>query len=196
MSEKRLQNRKNLDDIRPASGLKIKNNTEKPKPPVAEKPQIISDVKPDGDTGPLTEEALRIVNNAGQKKESLMDNMKSFNKLLKIRTLAENKTDEEKRTEQEVVGSLARAAMDVEEISSGEGLLSLSILAIRQALSLRDACNEIVYRIIQLEKRMKKLEEGNKESPAEPKSDMVEAKKQMLEISDLLKKIASGGNNG
>jgi hypothetical protein len=198
MQERRLQNKKNLEDIRPAVGLKIKSNKEKPEPPKQEKPKIINDVKVEEELGLPTEEALRILNESAKTKENLLNNMKSFNSLLKIRTLIENKTDEEKKKEQEVVGKLAQAAMEVESISPGEGLLSMSIVAIRQALSLRDACNEMAYKIIQMEKKIKKLEEGKgeKEAPFDQKIDMVETKKQMLEISDMLKKIAQGGSNG
>lgn len=119
--------------------------------------------------------------------------MKDFNDLLKIRTLSENKTEDDKRKEQDVVGQLAMAALNVDELSPKEGLLSLCILAIRQALSLRDAGNELVFKMVQLENRLKKIEE--KEKTVEPvqaptKKEPIDAKKQMLEISDLLKKLA------
>ena len=162
-----------------------------------EPPRIIQDVKPVGDLEPPTEEAMRLIAQSSASKDSLMISMRDFNGLLKIRTLVENKTEEERKKEQEIVSKLAQAALAVEDLSPKEGLLSMCILAVRQALSLRDAGNEIAHRIVQIENRIKKIEEKieNVNIP-EVKKEVVDSKKQMLEMSDMLRKLAQGGNNG
>jgi hypothetical protein len=188
---KTLQNRNKLEDIRPARGVKIKQKETPKKEVIQNKPRIIQDIDVSGEIPLPTEDALKILERSSVAKENLLLRMKDFNDLLKIRILPENKTDEDKRREQDVVSQLARAAMNVDEYSPKEGLLSLCILAIRQALSLRDAGNELAYKIIQFENRLKKIEEKSTNVETS-KKEPVDAKKQMLEISDLLKKLANG----
>jgi len=141
---------------------------------------------------------MRLLAQSSTFKDNLMSSMMEFNGLLKIRTLPENKTEEERKKEQEIVSKLAQAALAVEDLSPKEGLLSMCILAVRQALSLRDAGNEIAHRIVQMENRMKKIEDKieNVNITPEIKKEVVDSKKQMLEMSDMLRKLAQGGTNG
>ena len=196
MSERAFQNKKSLEEIKPAQGgVKLKRRDPEVKKEVKHNPpQIIQNVKPEDIMEFPTEEALKLVAKSSNSKEELLLAMREFNGLLKIRVLSENKTEDEKKQEQSVVSKLAQAALDVEDLSPHEGLLSLSILAIRQALSLRDAGNEMAYKISQLESKMKILEEKVdtiKSSTPPTKSEVEAAKKQLVEASDLLRRLSN-----
>jgi hypothetical protein len=84
--------------------------------------------------------------------------MQVFNKLLKNRKLAENRSIKENEEEQSVVNQLAISALGVENLNPGEGLLGICILAIRQALVLRDAGNALAYELYQLKEKYTLLE--------------------------------------
>jgi uncharacterized protein YdcH (DUF465 family) len=185
MADRAFGNKKDIGEIRQGPSVKLKKRE-----PV-EEPQIVQDVKDLNNSEPPTEDALKLMAQLSGAKQKLFESMKEFNKLLNNRTLPENKSTVDKDLEQNVVNSLAQSAMVVEQLSPKEGLLAICILAIRQSLSLRDAGNEIAHRIISLENRISKLESSSKESsPSETK----EVKKQMIELSDMLKKLAEGTN--
>jgi hypothetical protein len=84
--------------------------------------------------------------------------MQEFNKLLKNRKLAENKSIKENEEEQNAVNQLAVAAIAVENLNPGEGLLGVCILAVRQALALRDAGNVLAFEIYQLKEKIAALD--------------------------------------
>lgn len=84
--------------------------------------------------------------------------MQEFNKLLKSRKLVENRSVKENEEEQNVVNQLAVAAVGVEALNPGEGLLGICILAVRQALVLRDAGNALAYETFQLKEKIATLE--------------------------------------
>lgn len=170
--------------------MKIKNKEPVQKEIKREQPTIISNVKPQEELQPPSEEATKLMAQMSVYKQNLVGAMKEFNKLLNVRTLVENKSVNEKDNEQNIVNKLAQAALSVEQLSPKEGLLALCILAIRQSLSLRDAGNEMAYKISQLEEKIKTLESNP--ANVEPIKDV---KKQMLEISDVLKKLAQGGKD-
>jgi hypothetical protein len=170
--------------------VKIKNKELVQKEIKREQPMIVPNVKSQEEPTPPTEEASKLLAQLSVYKQNLVGTMKEFNRLLSIRTLAENKSINEKDNEQSIVNKLAQAALSVEQLSPKEGLLALCILAIRQSLSLRDAGNEMAYKISQLEEKIKTLESNPVN--AEPIKDV---KKQMMEISDVLKKLAQGGKN-
>lgn len=118
----------------------------------------------------------------------LMDAMKAFNKLLNDQVLPENKPSKDKENEQNAVNRLASAAINVENLSPGQGLLALSILSIRQALSLRDAGNTLAYKVYQMEEKIQKIEKmlANSDlSPDDSKKEYLKelAEKMGLEIS-------------
>lgn len=106
------------------------------------------------------EEAARIVAQLRERKETLMDAMRAFNRLLSIRVLPENKTISDKENEQEVVTRVTQAAMSVDELSVGEGLLAMCVLSLRQSLQLRDAGNSLAHSLRELEERVRSLESG------------------------------------
>ena len=84
--------------------------------------------------------------------------MQEFNKLLKNRKLAENRSIKENEEEQNAVSQLALAVLGVESLNPGEGMLGICILAVRQALTLRDAGNTLAYEIHQLKEKIVLLE--------------------------------------
>lgn len=197
LDRKSLQNRTSMEDIRPARGVKIKQKEIPKKEVVQNKPQVIQNVHAPENVNPPTEDALRILEQSTKIKENLLAKIKDFNDLLRARVLSENKTEEDKRKEQEVVGNLARAAMEVDEYSPKEGLLSLCILSIRQSLSLRDAGNELAYKIMKMEAKIKELEEklnNTEKKEITPNKEVLPSKKEMLDISNLLRKLAGDGN--
>ena len=131
------------------------------KPVKQERPQITQDVKPDMPIEalpPPTDEAIRFTTQLNEAKQVLIDAMQVFNKLLKNRKLAENRSIKENEEEQSVVNQLAISALGVENLNPGEGLLGICILAIRQALVLRDAGNALAYELYQLKEKYTLLE--------------------------------------
>jgi len=134
---------------------------QRPKPVKQERPQITQDVKPDvpiETLPPPTDEAIRFTMQLNEAKQVLIDAMQVFNKLLKNRKLAENRSIKENEEEQSVVNQLAISALGVENLNPGEGLLGICILAIRQALVLRDAGNVLAYELYQLKEKYTLLE--------------------------------------
>ena len=156
---------KELKDILPArGGVKLKRR-EPPKPIQQEEPQIIENVRPPENAPPPTEEARKYIAEKEEAKSNLMDAMLDFNKLLTNRKLAENRSTEEKENEQKVINNLAQSALDFERYEKGKGLIAVCVLAIRQALMLRDAGNSLAYetqklsnKIVELEKKINQIE--------------------------------------
>ncbi len=156
-----MADKKDLQDIRPAKGgVKIQK---KPRPEKRQQlqPKVVQDVKPDipvENLPPPTDEAIRFVTQLNEAKQGLIDAMQEFNKLLKNRKLAENRSIKENEEEQSAVNQLALAAVAVEGLNPGEGLLGICILAVRQALVLRDAGNTLAYETYQLREKIVALE--------------------------------------
>ena len=138
---------------------------------------------------PPTDEAINIASQLSAANQELMDVMKAFNKLLGDQTLPENKSLKDKQMEQSVVNRLATAAISVENLSPGQGLLGLSILAIRQALSLRNAGNLLAYKLHQVEEKIQLLEEKvvvlSKAAPEDAKKEYIKelAEKMGVKVS-------------
>jgi hypothetical protein len=133
-----------------------------------------------------TEEAADIVRRLNLAKQNLMEHMTAFNKLLSIGTLNENRSIKDKESEQQTINKLVRAALEVEQFSAGEGLLGMCVLNIRQCLSLRDAGNELAYKVNQLQKEINKLKDPNfvDDEKEKAKAELLElAKKSGLELS-------------
>lgn len=153
-----MVSKKELSEIRPAKGA-VKIKRKDPLPKIKhESAKIIQNIS-ENKTSEPTEEALRIESKLGIANKELMDSMKAFNSLLNDQTLPENKSSKDKNIEQSIVNRLASAALVVEGLSSGQGLLGLSILAIRQSLSLRDAGNYLAYKLSQVEEKLIALED-------------------------------------
>lgn len=106
-----------------------------------------------------------------------MEQMKAFNKLLSVNVLSENRSVKDKEEEQLTINGLVKAALEVESLNSGEGLLAMCVLAIRQGLSLRDAGNRLAYKVEQLQQEVEQLKKG---SNLEVKDTSKEAKEEIL----------------
>jgi hypothetical protein len=98
-------------------------------------------------------------------KLKFVQSLKNVNELMKVKTLPENKSQEEKNIEASVVNELCNFGMELDEINNKEGMVGMIILAIRQAFSLRDAGNVLAYKMSILENnisdiknRLQKLE--------------------------------------
>ena len=160
---KDLNGPKSLDDIIPAKGVKIKRKKkiDKKKDVLPEQlRRIKKDVFPPPieDLEPPTKEAIDVVRESNSIKDKLISNMKEFNVLMNFKTLPENKTLSEKNKEKDVLGNLISTAMEMENISPGEGFLALATLALRQGLSLRDAGNKLAYDIIRLNDKLNNID--------------------------------------
>lgn len=160
---------KDLEDIRPASGgVKIKAKKKKQQRNEAQdfrrqKPEparVERDVMPAPreELPPPTAAAAEVASKSKRAQEALIERMRGINRLMNSQVLAENRSLREQEEERSAVQALVQAAMNIERLSPGEGILGVATLAVRQGLSLRDAGNRLGYHIHQLEQRVKKLE--------------------------------------
>jgi hypothetical protein len=155
---------KNLDEIRPPrTGVKIRNR----KPPSRKQapqrpPKVVKDVAhPHEELPPPTEEAARIVAEAGQARQELMEAVRNINRnLMSSTVLPENRSAAQENAEKGAVRRLWDAAAALEAVSPGEGLLGMATLAVRQGLLLRDAGNRLAHKVAQLEREMARLKRG------------------------------------
>lgn len=146
---------KNLEDIRPARGVKMGQRAQAPVP---HKPQVIKNVQPPSESvPPPTEEAAKIVIENKRAKDRLIEAMKGVNRLMNRQVLPENKSVKENDEEHAAIAELVNAAVAMEELSAGEGLLGMATLAVRQGLSLRDAGNRLAYDLEQTRKELQAL---------------------------------------
>lgn len=136
---------------------------------------------PQGKTPDPTEDAVKMVARLNEAKQTLMENMKEFNKILNNNVLSENKSVKENEQEQLVINNLVKSALVVDNLNNGEGLLALCVLSIRQGLSLRDAGNRLAYQIDQLKKEIKQLKDSSPENKPSPE-DLLKAHAKELGI--------------
>ncbi len=164
-----MADKRELDQIRPAGGgVKLKSKAPRPEKPKPERPQRISDIQPDvpiDQREPPTEDAIKFISQLNNAKQELVGTMKEFSKLLRIETLPVNSSSKEKEHESRVIDELIRAAVNVDRINVGqnEGVLSLSVFAARLSLLLRNAGNELAYKMKKLSDRITILENKNPE---------------------------------
>lgn len=90
-------------------------------------------------------------------KQELDQAFKDFHSILKDKVLEQNKSVAKKNTEKDVVDKLYKAAVNVENLNSGEGVMSLCIIVIRELLKDRDRTNELEYQICSLRKDLAKI---------------------------------------
>lgn len=96
---------------------------------------------------------------------------KDFHELLKSKVLDSNKSAAVKNTEKQIVDKLYRAALKLEDLNVGEGVMSLAIIAVREMLKMRDRQNDLEYKLLSqmknISSRIKTLEErsGIKNDP-------------------------------
>jgi hypothetical protein len=74
--------------------------------------------------------------------------------------LPENRSVKENDEERAAITELVGAAIALEAISPGEGLLGMATLAVRQGLSLRDAGNRLACELGQLKRELAELKQG------------------------------------
>jgi hypothetical protein len=142
-----MMKNKSFDEIRPARGTKIPKKT-----------KIIQNVQsPSISIPPPSEEVAKFTIEGNRIRDSLMDAMRSINKLMNERVLPENKSLREKEEETKAVTNLVDAAKLLENINPGEGLLGMAILAIRQGFSLRDAGNQLASELRDLKFNLQDL---------------------------------------
>jgi hypothetical protein len=153
---------KTLDEIRPASGgVKLKSRKPRPpkKPPVERPPRVVKDVaSPQADLPPPTEEAARLVSEANAARTELMEAMRRINReVMSSSVLPENRSVEQEQSEKDAVHALCNAAIALERLNPGEGLLGMATLAVRQGILLRDAGNRLAYGMKLMERELNGL---------------------------------------
>lgn len=133
---------------------------------------MIQNVNPPENIEPPTKEAVEIVERIKKAKEALLLAMRNFNSLLNDTKLLENKSENDKGVEANVINELIRASQEVEFLQPGEGVMSLCIFATRLSLSLRNSHNKIAHKNYLLEKRIENIEKavGVKPPKEDPKS--------------------------
>ena len=148
---------KKLEDIKPARGS-VKS--------FGKKKQIVK-----GDNDNLSyrdvenvprppQDILELSREVEDLKLKFVQSLKNVNELMKVRTLPENKSQDEKNLETSVINELVSFGMKLDEINNKEGLVGMVILAIRQAFSLRDAGNIMAHKISTLQSELKEI--GNR----------------------------------
>lgn len=149
---------KSLDEIRPAKGGVKMARKASAQPQRQTKPQVVKNVQPPaGDLPPPTEEAARVIIENNRAKDALIEAIKGVNRLMNYKVLPENRSVKENDEERAAVTALVNAAIAMETLSPGEGLLGMATLAVRQGLSLRDAGNRLAYELAQTRREVKAL---------------------------------------
>jgi hypothetical protein len=121
---------------------------------------VVRDVQPPaGDLPPPTEEAARIVIEGNRAKETLIEAIRNVNRLMNRQVLPENRSVKENDEERAVVAALVEAAIGMEALNPGEGLLGMVTLAVRQGLSLRDAGNRLAHELERVRRELAELRE-------------------------------------
>jgi hypothetical protein len=93
-----------------------------------------------------------------KKKRKFEQLMMEFDQMLKDKTLAKNKGRSQVNMETGRVEQLLAAAYDLDVSQDApEGSYGLIVLALREGLLMRDAINELEWRILQAEKENKTL---------------------------------------
>jgi hypothetical protein len=153
---------KNLDEIRPVE-KGVKAVPRKTLSQQQTRPQVIKNVQPLSENiPPPSEEAAKIVIDNNRAKDKLIEAIKGVNRLMNRQVLSENRSVKENDEERAAVTELVNAAIAMEMLSPGEGLLGMATLAIRQGLSLRDAGNRLAYELDQTRRELRVLREQTK----------------------------------
>ena len=121
-------------------------------PKAKERPKIIPDVEPPKVQEPPTEESIKVEQKLIRLREDMQSAMKEFNNLFKVNTLPENRSEAERNRENQVFNVLINKSNYLNDLSPGEGTMSLNVLCLRHLLSLKDAGNKLAYQTYLLEK--------------------------------------------
>jgi len=82
-----------------------------------------------------------------KKKQTFEEAFKEFHQLFLSKVLDKNKSTATKKTEQFAVEKLINASVALDNINVGEGVLALTIIAIREQLTIRDKVNELEFEL-------------------------------------------------
>jgi hypothetical protein len=89
-----------------------------------------------------------------------MEAVRDINRnIMSSTVLPENRSTAQETAEKQAVKRLWDAAVALENVSPGEGLLGMATLAVRQGFLLRDAGNRLAYRLSVLEREMREMRE-------------------------------------
>lgn len=82
---------------------------------------------------------------------------KDFHELLGNKVLKTNKTTASNKQEKHVVDQVVRACVNLDRLNVGEGVMALSVVALREHLKIRDRVNELEYELELMKRDMKNL---------------------------------------
>ncbi len=102
--------------------------------------------------------------NLMRRKQELAEAFKAFHELVSNKVLEQNKSPALKNTEKQVVDRLVKAAVALENVNIGEGILSLASIAIREQLVVRDRVNELEYELLLLKREVEKMKKSGEGS--------------------------------
>ncbi len=154
-----MADKRDLSEIRPAKGVKIKK-IKKEEQKGTDKPYILKNVDPGvplDQLPPPTEESAKIRSQINDAKIDLLESMKEFNSLLNVKVLLQNKSQKDRDYEKAVISKMIKAAENLERYTPSEGALAVCIFAVRQALILRDAGNELAYELENVKKDLEQI---------------------------------------
>jgi len=104
-----------------------------------------------------------------KKKKAFEEAFVEFHKIFQDKVLPQNKSVAVKKTEMSVVDKLVNSCVAIENFNVGEGVLALSVIALREQLTIRDRINELEYELC---KALKKIEDllntGKKDESKKP----------------------------
>jgi hypothetical protein len=118
-------------------------NNKKPAPTLSAPPPLPS---------PTTiEEKLR------RTRADFEQSFKNFHELLGNKVLKTNKTLASNKQEKHVVDQVVRACVNLDRLNVGEGVMALSVVALREHLKVRDRVNDLEYELELVKREMKNL---------------------------------------
>ena len=82
---------------------------------------------------------------------------KSFHELLGNKVLSTNKTKAENKQEKYIVDQVVKSCVSLDRINIGEGVMALSVVALREHLKIRDRVNELEYELELVKREVKNL---------------------------------------
>lgn len=109
----------------------------------------------------MTEEYTDIQTEYNKRKTAFEEAFKDFHKqVFSSKVLDSNKSSAVKNTEMHLIDKMINSAIALDTVNSGEGLLALSTIAVRELLTMRDRVNELEYLLY---KNIKEVTHINKE---------------------------------
>ena len=111
------------------------------------------------DTNNMPPATFQVQQDHMRRRKELEAAFKEFHELVSNKVLDENKSAAVKNTEKAVVDRLVRAAVALDEVNVGEGILSLASIAIREQLIVRDRVNHLEYELLKAIRELNLLKE-------------------------------------